>query len=410
VFDLYPTVLRNTVLWSTIGNHETAQATTISTFPYLDIFTLPQAGEAGGVPSGTERYYSFDYANVHFLCLDAMTSGRTTNTAMFNWAMNDLQTTTQEWVIAFWHHPPYTKGSHDSDAESDLIAIRQNWLPVLESYGVDLVLSGHSHCYERSYLLKGHYGYSSSLTAAMKLDGQDGRTNGTGPYLKSSGDGTVYVVAGNGGQATGGSLNHPAMFVSLNELGSLVIDVSSNRLDLQMLGPSAVRDTVTILKQPAPAPAFERFTQQGFKARRADFLADGYLGLTNAGPSSAGGGSVATLNDWVFYAPLGGYDLADTFPYVVTNAFGKPAPATATVTVAADTRPTQNITVEDLGDGSYRLRVSGIPGRAYSIQHSATPEGPVWTPLTSGTADATGVLEYIDTPPGGPRHYRTASP
>ena len=165
VFDLYPTVLRNTVLWSTIGNHETAQATTISTFPYLDIFTLPQAGEAGGIPSGTERYYSFDYANVHFLCLDAMTSGRTTNTAMFNWAVNDLQTTTQQWVIAFWHHPPYTKGSHDSDAESDLVAIRQNWLPVLESYGVDLVLSGHSHCYERSYLLKGHYGLSSTLTS-----------------------------------------------------------------------------------------------------------------------------------------------------------------------------------------------------------------------------------------------------
>ncbi|MFM1770700.1 MAG: hypothetical protein RJA22_3229, partial [Verrucomicrobiota bacterium] len=256
VFNLYPTVLRNTVLWSTIGNHETAQSTTASSFPYLDIFSLPQAGEAGGVPSGTERYYSFDYANVHFLCLDSMTSGRTTNTTMFNWVINDLQSTTQDWVIAFWHHPPYTKGSHNSDAESDLVAIRQNWLPVLESYGVDLVLSGHSHCYERSYLLKGHFGLSSTLTSAMKLDSGNGRTTGTGAYTKSNGNGTIYVVAGNGGKATGGTLNHPAMYLSLNELGSLVIDVSSNRLDLQMLGPSAVRDTFTLIKQlPQPPTA-----------------------------------------------------------------------------------------------------------------------------------------------------------
>ena len=39
--------------------------------PYFDIFTLPTAGEAGGVASGTEAYYSFDYGNIHFVVLDS---------------------------------------------------------------------------------------------------------------------------------------------------------------------------------------------------------------------------------------------------------------------------------------------------------------------------------------------------
>ena len=39
--------------------------------------------------------------------------------------------------------------------------MRQNIVPILESYDVDLVLCGHSHAYERSYLINGHYGFSS---------------------------------------------------------------------------------------------------------------------------------------------------------------------------------------------------------------------------------------------------------
>ncbi len=241
VFNMYPEALRNMFLWPTLGNHETAQAFTIADFPYLHIFTLPQNGEAGGVPSGSPRYYSFDYANIHFISLDSMSSGRTTNTAMVRWLVNDLEATAQEWTVVYFHHPPYTKGSHNSDAETELIEIRQNILPILESYGVDLVLSGHSHCYERSYLLNGHYGLSTALTPAMKIDGGDGRDEGTGSYHKNEvGQGVVYMVAGNGGQATGGSLNHPAHFLSLNELGSLVIDVVSNRLQVTMLATNGV--------------------------------------------------------------------------------------------------------------------------------------------------------------------------
>ncbi len=258
VFDMYPTTLRNLFLWPTIGNHESAQSFTSTDFPYLKIFSLPHNGEAGGVPSGTQKYYSFDYANVHFISLDSMTSGRSGTSAMAEWLKNDLAGSAQEWTIVFFHHPPYTKGSHNSDAETELIEMRQNILPILEANGVDLVLSGHSHAFERSYLLNGHTNVSTTLTPAMKINGGNGREDGTGAYQKNAaGEGVVYTVAGSSGQTSGGSLNHPAHFVSLNELGSMVIDVKSNRLDAMFLtSGGASHDHFTLLKAVPPvAPA-----------------------------------------------------------------------------------------------------------------------------------------------------------
>src|SRR4029079_1464580 len=64
VFQMYTNMLQNTLLYPTIGNHETY--TDPDDLAYLRIFSLPMNAEAGGVASGTERYYSFDYANVHF--------------------------------------------------------------------------------------------------------------------------------------------------------------------------------------------------------------------------------------------------------------------------------------------------------------------------------------------------------
>lgn len=267
MFNIYPTMLRKTPFWSCLGNHETAQATAyVDTYPYFDIYTLPTAGECGGVASGTEHYYSFNYGNVHFISLDSMTADRSPAGAMATWLQSDLSSTTATWIICFFHHPPYTKGSHNSDTETELIQMRQNILPILEAGGVDLVLGGHSHCYERSYLLDKHYGLSTSLTAAMKKNAGDGRLAGNGAYVKPlTGPrdhfGTVYAVAGSAGQATnwtGGSTAavnptpHPAMFASLLTLGSLVLDINGTRLDATFLRKnSTTPDTFTIIKQGA---------------------------------------------------------------------------------------------------------------------------------------------------------------
>ncbi|MDX1763312.1 MAG: metallophosphoesterase family protein, partial [bacterium] len=157
VFDTYPDMLRKSVLWPTRGNND-------RTVPdYFDIFSLPRFGEAGGTPSGSESYYSFDYGNIHFICLDSFGTDRSATGAMMTWLEQDLLDTTQEWIIAFWHHSPYSKGKWDSDVHTELIDMRENALPILEDYGVDLVFSGHSHSYERSFLIDGHYGLSTSF-------------------------------------------------------------------------------------------------------------------------------------------------------------------------------------------------------------------------------------------------------
>ncbi|MCP5055221.1 MAG: hypothetical protein GY937_00685, partial [bacterium] len=101
-------------------------------------------GEAGGVASNTEAYYSFDFGNVHFVALDSSESDRSPGGEMLSWLTADLAANQQDWTIAFFHHPPYSKGSHDSDTETPLVEMRTNAVPVLEAGGVDLVLTGHS--------------------------------------------------------------------------------------------------------------------------------------------------------------------------------------------------------------------------------------------------------------------------
>jgi hypothetical protein len=258
VFDTYPSLLRQSVVWPTFGNHDAVSADSASqSGPYYDIFTLPKNGEAGGLSSGTEAYYSFDYGNIHFVCLDSSETNRSATGPMANWLRNDVAATSREWIIAFWHHPPYSRGSHDTDTSSLFAQVRANLLPILEDAGVDLVLCGHSHSYERSFLLDGHYGLSSTFTSANKVDGGSGRD--PSPYAKPAGlsshAGAVYVVAGSSGQKSGGPLDHPAMFISLNELGSMVLDVDGGRLDAKFLRENGnVDDYFTIVKGTPPPP------------------------------------------------------------------------------------------------------------------------------------------------------------
>jgi hypothetical protein len=259
VFNMYPATLRNTILWPTLGNHDGQSADSATqSGPYYDMFTLPAGAESGGVPSGTEAYYAFDYANIHFVCLESYETNRSSTGAMANWLRNDLAATTQEWIIAFFHHPPYTKGSHNSDTEIELIEMRQNFGPILEDYGVDLVLTGHSHSYERSMLIDGHYGTSGTWNPVTMLkQGGTGDPGGAGgPYTKDAmpHDGAVYAVAGSSGQTSGGTLNHPVMITNLNVLGSMILDVNGNQMDGRFIDSvSSVRDLFRIVHNLPPS-------------------------------------------------------------------------------------------------------------------------------------------------------------
>ncbi len=254
-FDMYPQTLSQTAAWSTIGNHEGYSLDyATQTGPYYDIFTFPTQGEAGGLASGSESYYSFDYANIHFVSLDSDGSDRAVGGAMLTWLDLDLAATTQDWIIAIWHHPPYSHGSHNSDFETGMVEMRENANPILEAYGVDLVLTGHSHSYERTPLIDQHYGLSTDFVQAMALDDSDGTRDDGFSYRKPTmglggNEGAVYIVAGSAGKTSGGALDHSAMHVSMNELGSVVIDVDGNNLDAVFLqGDEQVTDTWAITK------------------------------------------------------------------------------------------------------------------------------------------------------------------
>lgn len=60
------------------------------------------------------------------------------------WLEKQLSESTSTWKIAAFHHPPYSCGGHAGSS-----TVQQRWVPLFERYGVQLVLSGHDHNYQR---------------------------------------------------------------------------------------------------------------------------------------------------------------------------------------------------------------------------------------------------------------------
>ena len=271
-FNIYKNdLLKKYPLFPAPGNHEYhAEANLIPTQETHDIayykdFSMPANGQAGGVASKTQAFYSYDLGNIHFLALDSygleQKKYRLSDTLgpQAEWVKKDLDANKNKtWVIAYWHHAPYTMGNHTSDEEMELVKIRENFLPILERYGVDLVLCGHSHDYERSRLMKGHYGPEKTFKAALyDLSMSSGRNDGTPnstPYEKdATNQGTVYVVSGSAGQLGGKqrSFPHDAMYFSdADHGGADMIEVKGNRLDFTWIcADGVIRDHFTMVKK-----------------------------------------------------------------------------------------------------------------------------------------------------------------
>lgn len=213
--------------------------------PYFDMVEVFKNAEMGGVASNTENYYSYDYGNTHFIALNS----ELWQYIFFDlpnpyktWLENDIKSSTKKFKVAYWHQPPYSKGSHDSDDGFELfmIGMRQRIIPILEKYGIDLVLCGHSHVYERSYLINKHYGWSGDFNRqTMLIDSTSGNPDSNRTYIKytygmNKDKGTVYAVVGNSGkhEPDNGKM-YPAMYKKYSAdkgVGSMILDVRGNTL------------------------------------------------------------------------------------------------------------------------------------------------------------------------------------
>ena len=88
---------------------------------------------------GGRTWYSFDCGPVHVTVLD----DQQTKPENVQWLDQDLAAAKAPWKIAMYHAPTFNLEGHKSDA------VRLTFLPVFEKYGVDVVVAGHSHTYER---------------------------------------------------------------------------------------------------------------------------------------------------------------------------------------------------------------------------------------------------------------------
>lgn len=129
-FKVYAPVLKSFPAYPVAGNHDYA---THDAAPLRQAFVLPANGD-------DERWYSFDRGPVHFVGLD--TERISPEQAL--WLERDLRANRLPWTIVFGHRPPFSSGEHGGSSEYE-----RAFVPILEHYHVDLVLSGHEHDYER---------------------------------------------------------------------------------------------------------------------------------------------------------------------------------------------------------------------------------------------------------------------
>lgn len=135
------------------GNHENylPGGTFAPASLYLALFSLPENG-----PEGLEgQAYSFDYGNVHFIALDSQEQELDSFEPQLiakqqKWLEQDLKATQKPWKIVIVHRSLFKNNSSGAPNE-----IGERLLPIIDSYGVDIVFSGHIHTYGRTVALYG---------------------------------------------------------------------------------------------------------------------------------------------------------------------------------------------------------------------------------------------------------------
>ena len=245
LFEPYKDLIKRFVPWAVIGNHDARR------WAFYDIWEFPENAETGGLASNHEEFYSIDNGNLHLIMLDSETVSLSENGDMAIWLKKDLAQNKKPWVIVSCHTPPYTDGSHTSNdcwnSRGRMCDMRENFVPIFDEFGVDLVLSGHSHGYERSKLILNHLGKSDTFKQINIL--QDRKTDYIKSLREKKNSGTIYQVCGSSAKLGTATYNHPALPYSIAELGSLIIELTQTTLTSKFLNiDGTIADEFTITK------------------------------------------------------------------------------------------------------------------------------------------------------------------
>ncbi len=188
------------------GNHDYYVADEV---PFKSVHSFPAS--AVPVPAIHQGlYYSFDWGHIHFSTID---SNRLNipgeSDQMLSWLDQDLNASDKYWRIIMLHHTPYPTGHHLGDEICNLAHDRVN--PIAERNGVQFVIAGHEHGYERTVSL-------ISDTAV------------------SGGRGITYLTTGGGGAYLHDVGIQPQTAVAQSTFHYTRIDVDGATLSLRAIG------------------------------------------------------------------------------------------------------------------------------------------------------------------------------
>ena len=93
-----------------------------------------------------------------------------------------------DWIVVCMHQVAISTADHFNGAD---LGVREEWVPLFDKYGVDLVVCGHEHHYERSHPIRGHEA-NATLTPVPVATATD---------VIDTTKGTVHMVIGGGGTA-----------------------------------------------------------------------------------------------------------------------------------------------------------------------------------------------------------------
>jgi predicted phosphodiesterase len=199
------------------GNHEFEDRALLK--QYMDYTNLEK------------QYYSFDYNNVHFISMSTEAPYEI-GSEQYEFIKSDLEKTSKDqnvnWIIVYYHQPMYTSKTNHEGLES----LRDIYHTLFTDYGVDLVLQGHVHNYQRTYPLIYNNENPSNPTivqSAVLDNGNEVKTEDR--YVDSPG--TIFAIVGTGGRELH-ELDDQSYFTiqQLEEYGFLELKVTNDGKNL----------------------------------------------------------------------------------------------------------------------------------------------------------------------------------